>query len=65
MFDATKELFWLNSKVGFLKCAQNEDEIGPFFNGAYVIAWMFYFVGQCNLKKTTEVHNIIDLLLTI
>ena len=33
MSNATKELFWLNSEVAFLKSAQNEAEIGPFFNG--------------------------------
>ena len=32
-FDARKEVFWLISKVAFLKGAQNEAEIGPFFNG--------------------------------
>ena len=34
MFNARKELFLLNSKVAFLKSAQNEAEIGPFLNGA-------------------------------
>ena len=31
MFNATNELFWLNSKVAYLKSAQNKAEIGPFF----------------------------------
>ena len=31
VFDATNYHFWLNSKIAFLKSAQNEAEIGPFF----------------------------------
>ena len=31
MFNAAKQLFWLNSKVAFLKSAQNEAGIGPYF----------------------------------
>ena len=31
MFNATQQFFLLNSKIIFLKSAQNEAEMGPFF----------------------------------
>ena len=60
MFDATKELFLLNSKIAFLKSAQNEAEIGPFFNGVQCSQELFQLIYFSCFIDAFSLYNYVD-----